>query len=77
MPLIVLQFLQVLPLLISAVKDSAPIVDAAKNVIAGWVGDGTITEAQQNSLMSHVDALMNAALNNQEPPEFVIESDPK
>lgn len=77
MPAIVLQLIQLLPLLISAAQDAKPIIDAAKSVIAGWMNDGLISVEQQNQLHAHMDALMQSVLSGQEPPEFVVQPDPQ
>lgn len=76
MPILILQLIQLLPLLISAAQDAKPIIDAAKNVISQFQNKGEITVEQQNQLHAHMDAVMEATLAGTTPPEFVVASDP-
>ncbi|MDE2100125.1 MAG: hypothetical protein KGL39_22915 [Patescibacteria group bacterium] len=77
MPTLVIQFMQVVPFLVSAAQDAKPIIDAAKKVIAGWVAGGLISVDIQNQLHSYLDGLMHAVLAGEVLPEFQVQPDPQ
>lgn len=67
---------QGIQLAISAAQYAAPVVAAAKGLITELFNSGVITIDQQNTVHTYCDALQAAALNNQEPPAWIVEADP-
>lgn len=65
---------------IQAAIQAAPQVEAivaqAKQFISSLFTAGLITQAQQDSIHSFVDATCAAALAGQEPPQWQVEADP-
>ena len=61
---------------IAAAPEIASIMTAAKDFVSSLFGAGVITAAQQDALHAHIDDLVFALLNGNEPPEFTIEPDP-
>lgn len=47
-----------------------------KDFISALASHGVITDAQQDALHAHVDAVCDARLRGEVPPSFQVEADP-
>lgn len=65
---------------ITAAVSAAPKIIAAYNAIRNFImdlfGAGVITKAQQDALMAHTDATVEAFLKGEPPPAWTVEPDP-
>ena len=76
-PATILLVVQGIQAAVAAAPQVAEIVTKAKDFIASLFGAGLITKAQQDAMAAHVDAVCEAALNGQEPPQWLVEPDPE
>lgn len=65
---------------ITAAISAAPKILAAytaiRNFIMGLFGAGLITKEQQDTLMAHTDAVVEAFIKGEPPPAWTVEPDP-
>lgn len=75
-PALLAVIVQYIALAISGARELEPAIVAAKNFIRSLFSGGLITEAQQDAVHAHVDAIAAAAVAGNPPPEWTVEAYP-
>ncbi len=75
-PATILLIVQAIRMAIEAAPQVVEIAIKGKEFIASLFQGGLISQAQQDAIHAHVDAICKAALAGEELPEWTVEADP-
>lgn len=77
MPPVAIIVLNGLTAALTAAPAVTALVEKAKEFFTAMTSEGLITKEQQDALHARVDSIVDAALNNQLPPHWLVEPDPQ